>query len=200
LGVLADKLGYSSVWIPDHLSDLPPAGDKVDPWTIFGAIGYSTNNVRLIPGVTDSIRIHPAKLANVVATLDDFTGGRADVGIGAGERMNTERYGMEWQLDPKLRLKKLREAILLMRGLLNSSIEKPFSFDGDYFKLKNARIDQKPAHRIKFIVGSLGSKESLELTGAVADGWYPVFNTVESFRKRCSIVEEAARRSGRNVE
>ncbi len=198
LGILADQCGFDSVWIPDHLADLPPVGDRVDPWVLFGAIAANSHNVRMLPGVTDPIRIHPAKLANIVATLDELSYGRADLAIGAGEIMNVVDYGMQWREHPKIRLSQLKEAIIVIRGLLRSNLQHPFSFDGEFFRLKNARLDQHPSRDPKIIVGALGGKRALELVGEVGDGWYPALNTLELFRQRCATIDASARANGRD--
>ncbi len=198
LGILADKLGFLSAWIPDHLADLPPVGDRIDPWVLLGAIGANTTRIMLCPGVTDPTRIHPAKTASIIATLDDLTNGRACVGIGAGEVMNLTRYGMPWEEDPRRRRMKLAESVAVMRGLLDSSVEKPFSFNGEFFQISNARLDQKPAHHVQFYIGSLGATGTLRLVGEIGDGWFPVVNTLESFKKRCAIIDSAALAKNRN--
>ncbi|MDA4111977.1 MAG: LLM class flavin-dependent oxidoreductase [Thaumarchaeota archaeon] len=198
LGILADELGFYSVWIPDHLADLPPAGDRVDPWVLLGAIGYRTTKVKLLTGVTDPVRIHPAKIANIVATLDELTGGRADLAIGAGEGMNLNRYGLPWNENPSERRSRLKEAVLVIRGLLRSSISQPFSYHGKFHNLDQARIDQKPVHDVKMILGAMGGKKTLQLVGEIADGWFPAINSIDSFERGCSIIDESAKANDRD--
>ena len=198
LGILADKLGYHSVWIPDHLVDLPPSGDRVDPWVLLGAIGANTNKIKLFTGVTDPIRIHPAKIASIVATLDDLTNGRAELAIGAGERMNLARYGLPWEVDPNERRERLRESILVIRGLLQQLTENTFSFHGKYYNLENARIDQRPVHRQGIYIGALGGRKTLELIGEVGDGWFPAMNSAETFNKASAIIDASARQNKRD--
>ncbi len=84
-GVVAEKLGIDCVWVSDHLTDMPPVSPVYDAWTMLGDIGARTTTIRLGSGVTDIQRIHPAKVAGMIATLDHLTNGRVNLGIGAGE-------------------------------------------------------------------------------------------------------------------
>src|ERR1700680_3193546 len=84
--ILAEKLGFESLWFSDHLIDT--GGIKVDPWSTMGAIAGSTNKIGMCSAVSDFQRVHPAKMAHIVATLADLSNGRASLGIGAGEAMN----------------------------------------------------------------------------------------------------------------
>ena len=79
----AEKLGIDCVWVPDHLTDMPPAETVYDAWTMLGDIGARTTTIRLGSGVTDIQRIHPAKVAGMIATLDHLTNGRVNLGMGA---------------------------------------------------------------------------------------------------------------------
>jgi phthiodiolone/phenolphthiodiolone dimycocerosates ketoreductase len=200
-GVLAEKYDLDSLWVQDHFTDLPPSGDKADPWVIMSAIGIQTQKITLSPGVTDTQRLHPAKMAHIVATLDDLTRGRAILAIGAGEAMNIVPYGLPWE-KPEVRLQRLKESITVMRLLWKSSREEPVTFEGRFYRLQNAWLDQHTyQNRIpKVYIGALGSPRTLKLVGEIGDGYFPWFNTVETFRKRVKIIQDAARQAGRSLE
>lgn len=198
-GVQADQLGFDSIWVPDHFTDLPPSGDKVDPWVVLSAIGVRSSRVMLSTDVTDVLRCHPAKLAHIVATLDDLTDGRAAIGVGAGELMNTASYGLPWE-EPDLRVARLKEAVQLMRLMWKSDRSSPASFKGRFYNLEKAWLDQKPKQVSPPVyVGALGSPRSLRLVGEIADGWKPWLNTPETFKRRLTIIEEACREVGRDI-
>jgi len=198
-GVLADKYGFDSVWVPDHYTDLPPSGDRVDPWVTLTAIGVQTSHVMLSTDVTDVIRCHPTKMSHILATLDDLTGGRAALGVGAGELMNTAAYGLPWE-EPDTRIERLREAIQVVRMLWKSSRSNPVDFQGRFYTLNKAWLDQKPSQSFPPIyIGALGAPRSLRLVGQIADGWKPWLNTPETFKQRLKIIEEAAGEAGRDV-
>jgi len=198
-GVLADKSGFDSIWVPDHYTDLPPSGDMVDPWVVLTAIGVQSSHVMLCTDVTDALRCHPTKTSHIAATLDDLTDGRVALGVGAGELMNLGAYGLPWE-DPDTRVARVREAIQVIRLMWKSSRANPVDFKGRFYKLDKAWLDQKPKQPAPPIyVGALGARRTLRLVGEIADGWKPWLNSPETFRRRLKVVEEAATEAGRDI-
>src|SRR5579864_6860338 len=124
-GIKAEKLGFDSLWFSDHLMDT--GGIRIDPWTTMGAISASTKKIEMCPAVSDVQRIHPAKMAHMVATLSDLSDGRTLCGIGAGEAMNLVPFGIEFGA-PKERVERLGEAIQIAKLLWSSSSKNPVSF------------------------------------------------------------------------
>jgi phthiodiolone/phenolphthiodiolone dimycocerosates ketoreductase len=201
-GVTAEQLGFDIVWVPDHLVDIHPLQAITDTWTTLGYIGAKTQKIRLGSGVTDIQRIHPAKIANIVATLDNLTGGRAILGIGTGEIMNTRPYGIPWE-EKKARIKRLREIIQVAKLLWSSSYEQPANFVGEYYSLKNAHLSLGPIQKPRppIYIGSFSSKGTLRLAGELADGWYPGSqNTLEIFEEKVKLIRDAAMNAGRHAE
>jgi alkanesulfonate monooxygenase SsuD/methylene tetrahydromethanopterin reductase-like flavin-dependent oxidoreductase (luciferase family) len=198
-GIVAERAGFDSVWIPDHFTDLPPSNDKYEPWTVLAHIGAKTERIMLGTLATDSIRRHPASMAHVLSTLDNLTDGRAILGIGAGEAMHVIPYGLPWE-DPDTRVSRLEESVRIMRLLWKSSQTEPVNFDGRFYHLKGARLDLHPygERNLPIFLASLGSKRSLQLTGKLADGWLPWFNTPETFLERSRIIDRAAEKAGRS--
>lgn len=199
-GVAAEKQGYDCVWVPDHLVDIQPPTAVLDAWTELAYIGSHTKKVCLASGVTDTQRIHPAKTANIVATLDNISRGRAVLGIGAGEVMNTEPYGIKFE-SSDVRIKRVEEAIRVIKLLWTSTYEKPVSFKGELYRLKDAHLDtlpvRKPAPPV--YVGAYYSSKLLRVAGEVADGWYPAFYyTVKGYKERVQMIREGAKRAGRD--
>ena len=198
-GLMAEKYGFDSLWVPDHLIE---DGAFVDPWSVMAVIGSQTKRVFLCTGVTDTQRCHPAKTAQSVATLDELSHGRAGLGIGAGEAMNIVPFGIPWDEDPRDRAQRLREAIEVIKLLWGSSKEKMVSYEGKFFKLKNAWLDQHPTHKPHppVYIGALSSTRLLELTGEIGDGWYSWLVTPETYTKRREKIKRAAKRVGRRPE
>lgn len=195
----AEELGYDFLWVPDHLSDIQPATSIYDAWSVLGYIGARTEKVMLGSGVTDIQRMHPAKTASTVATLDNLTGGRAILGIGAGEVMNTKPYGIEWETTEK-RIQRLREYIGVAKALWSSSYEKQVGYDGKFYNFKEAHLSLKPFRqpRPPIYIGAFSSNSMLEVTGELADGWYPgAYFSPATFRQKCKVIHEAVSRSGR---
>ena len=201
-GVEADRLGFDIAWVPDHLVDIRPPQAITDAWTTLAFIGAKTQKLRLGSGVTDIQRIHPAKIANIVATLDRLTKGRAILGIGAGEIMNTRPFGIVWE-EKKIRIQRLREIITVIKLLWSSSFDRPVSFAGDFYSLSNAHLSlspmQKPGPPV--YIGAFSSRGMLRVAGEMAEGWYPGSqNTPEAFHEKAELIRNAAAKAGRRPE
>lgn len=197
---LAEQYGFDSIWCPDHLVDVEGAA-RADPWVVLAHIGAQTNRVQLSPSVTDALRSHPAKIAQAVATLDELTRGRAALGLGAGEAMNLVPYGMEFEKAPA-RIRRLREAMEVIRLLWKSGRSSPVNYAGAHYRLKDAWLDQRPVREPPppIYIGALSSRSLLGLVGEAGDGWFPFVTTPEVYAKRMEVIRRAAAASHRNPD
>jgi phthiodiolone/phenolphthiodiolone dimycocerosates ketoreductase len=195
----AEELGFDFLWVPDHLSDIQPASAIYDAWTVLAYIGARTDKVMLGSGVTDIQRMHPAKTASTVASLDNLTGGRAILGIGAGEVMNTKPYGIEWE-SAQTRISRLREYIEVVQTLWSSSYDKQVGYAGKFYNFKEAHLSLPPFRKPRppVYIGAFSSNSMLEIAGELADGWYPgAFFSQRAFREKAKVIHDAASRAGR---
>ena len=201
--VRAEAAGFDTVTVPDHLFH-PRDSDEflVDPpweaFTALGAIAQRTDEVRLMPGVTDSVRRHPTELAHAAVTLDQMTDGRAGLGIGAGEAFNfVPIRDIDWD-DPFTRF---REAVTVIDGLWGSRADDPFSFTGEYFDIEDAHMGLKPAQepRPPLWIGGYGPSMR-GLTGAVADGWFPWVYSPAAYEADLQRVLDVAADRGRDPD
>jgi len=176
-------------------------GDRIEPWTVLSAIAARTRKIQLASSVTDTQRCHPARTAHSVACLDAISRGRAILGIGAGEAMNIVPYGLPWE-SPRERVIRLGEAIEVIRLLWSSSREEPKDFTGRFYSLKKAFLSQRPARKPcpPIYVGAIASKGALQVVGRLADGWHAWLNTEDTFKRRWSIIKQAAESAGRPAE
>ena len=199
-GVLGEKAGFDSVWIPDHITDYD-GGARVDCWTVLAGIGVQTQKVLLSPGVTDVHIVHPAKAAQIIVSLDELTGGRAMVALGAGEAMSIVPYGIEFE-KAKDRAKRLREYIDVLRLLWTATREKRASYQGDFYNLKEAFIIQQPTRKPypPIYIGAIESKTLLKMTGEIADGWFPWMTTPEMFGEGVKMISDAASAADRKLD
>ena len=198
----AEKLGFDFVWAADHLTELPPATAIMDAWTVLADIGARTKTVRLATGVIDVQRIHPAKVANLVATLDHLTNGRAVLGIGAGEVMNTRPYGMAWE-PPAVRVSRLKESLEVMKLLWGSSIDEPVSYSGEHYRLDDAHLALLPVQQPHppIYIGAFTATRMFRIIGEMCDGWLPgTPNTEASLKRKLRVIGDAAERSGRSMD
>jgi len=199
-GIAAEENGFDSIWVADHFTDLPPSNDKYDPWPVLATIGMKTEKILLGTLATDCSRHHPASIAHAAATLDNLTHGRAILGIGAGEAMNIVPYGLPWG-EAKTRVARLEEAVKVIRLLWKSTSSSAVNFEGQFYRLKDARLDLHPYNdrNLPVYIAALGSKRSLRVAGKLADGWLPWFNTPETFLERCKVIDQMALQTGRSA-
>lgn len=155
LAVEAERRGYGWLWLNDDRLER-------DPFTLLAAVAERTERIRLGPGVTNPYSRHPALLATAMATLDELSGGRAVLGLGAGGT-NHRALGIERAAPAAV----LRESIALIRALLDGG---SVTADAGAFAARDARLDFAPVRpRLPIYVGSRGPRV-LELAGELADG------------------------------
>jgi len=195
--VAAERAGYDSLWLSDHLTfDLaryggsPERRASFDPLVTLAALARIVTRPRLGTLVLcESLR--PASvLAKSLATLDRICGGRLDVGLGAGWYEPDYTLSGMTMPSPHERLERLREAVVVCRGLLGGG---PFTFAGRFHRVDDARNEppalQQPTPPI--VIGGKGDR-LLALVAEVADGWNTVWVwTPEAYRDRLDVLERA---------
>jgi len=186
-----EEAGFDSVWVPDHLLFVP-YGITPEAWSLLSALAVSTRRVLLGTAVSDPHRRHPAVLAQTVATVDRLSGGRVILGLGAGEAMNLDPFGITWDRP----VSRLVEAIEIMRKLWAGE---KLDYEGRFWRLKGAFLQITPARRVPIYIGAHGPR-MLRITGQMADGWLPTPLTPELYEKRLKVIEEAAREAGRSLD
>jgi alkanesulfonate monooxygenase SsuD/methylene tetrahydromethanopterin reductase-like flavin-dependent oxidoreductase (luciferase family) len=180
-----------SIWLPDHLL-MYPKGYCPDVWSVISALAVKTP-LRLGTGVTCPHRRHPAVFAQMAATIDHLSKGGLSVGIGAGEAMNLDPFGIEWRRKP---VKKMVEFIEVCRLLWSGE---RVSYEGEFYSLNNAYLQIKPNRKIPFYIGANG-KRTRFITGMIAEGWIPIGESPKTYAKNLEDVKEGAKEAGRNIE
>ncbi len=214
LGLRMAKLaGVDSLLVPDHYvgfvpkalwkPEYTPAAKTVpstdaffDPFVMLGMMATRYRGVRIGTGVTEAYRRHPVTLAQAFVTLDHLTKGRAILGIGNGERENTEPYGMPFAR----RVGRLEEALTLIRMLWESRGE-PVSFDGPTWRLRDA-LFATPLYAGKAPALWLAAHapRMLALAGRFGDGWYPTHKmTADEYATKLAVIRDAAVAAGRSL-
>lgn len=199
--ILAEKNQYDAIWLPDHILTTNPNTVCADTWAMIPAIGMKTSKVRLCDGVSDPYRRNPSVLAQTVATADQLTNGRVVLGLGAGEDMNLNPYGLSRLETATQRRKVLKEAVQVIRKLWEATVEKPANFDGEIFKLKKAHLSIRPKQvpRPPIYIGAMGPK-TRQLTGEIGDGFYPLVVTAGLFPRFLEDIKKGARQAGRKID
>jgi alkanesulfonate monooxygenase SsuD/methylene tetrahydromethanopterin reductase-like flavin-dependent oxidoreductase (luciferase family) len=197
LAKAADSTGLDFITIQDH----PYNPTFLDTWTLFAALGASTQHARLLPNVLNLPLRPPAMLAKEAATLDILTNGRVEIGLGAGAFWEgVVSYG-GLQRTPGEAVSALEEAMQIMKALWQPlAAGQAVSFDGKYYQLHNAQPGPAPRHAVGIWLGALGPR-MLELTGRMADGWLvsASYSPPENIPAMQAKIDEAALAAGRTT-
>jgi F420-dependent oxidoreductase-like protein len=170
IAVLAEELGYDSIWVYDHFHNVPrPSHEAVfECWTTLAAISQRTSRIRLGQMVGCNSYRQPSVLAKITSTIDVISGGRLDWGIGAGWYENEYRgYGFEFP-PAKDRIGMLKETVEIVRSMWT---EGETSYDGRYYRLRRANCDPKPLQRPHppIWIGGGGEQLTLRVVAQSAD-------------------------------
>ena len=190
-----EESGFDTIFYADHTVDFPPPGPgKVfDAFNTLSALAMITK-LQLGTAVSDCHRFHPALMAHKVATLDHISSGRALIGIGAGEKINVDMYG----LSRDKVLSKLREYIELMRQFwTKKKVSKNSEFWGN---IKKAYIQLKPIQKTPPIYIAANGPKTRQLTGELGNGWYPFVESPWTYKENKKEIVEAAKKVGRNPD
>jgi G6PDH family F420-dependent oxidoreductase len=165
--VLAEKYGFDGILISEHFH--PWVADKGSAGFTFstlGAIAVSTKTIELITGVvTPLFRYHPAIIAQASATIDRLSKGRFTLGVGNGESINETPLGINFP-PYKERSERMIEALEIMKRLFSGE---KLTYEGKYYKLKNAKLYSPPVSDISILLAASGEK-SISIANQYADG------------------------------
>ena len=190
---------YESGWTFDHFYPIfaDPAGPCLEGWTTLTALAQATQRLRLGTLVTGIHYRHPAVLANMAAALDIVSGGRLELGIGAGwNEEESGAYGIELGT-VKERFDRFEEACQVLVGLLS---QKTTDFDGKYYQLKAAYNEPKGPQRPHppICIGGGGEKRTLRITAKYAQHWNFVGGTPQEFAHKRDVLASHCADIGRD--
>jgi len=185
----------------DHF--YPIYGDSTGPcfegWTALAYLAGRTRRLRLGIMVTGNPYRHPAVLANMAATLDVASGGRLDLGLGAGwNEEEAKAYGIEL-LPWKQRFDQFDEACRIIDSLLTRETT---SFAGAHYQLTDARCNPKPLQKPRppFLIGGGGEKRTLRIAAKYADDWNFPGGSPEQFAHKVRVLHGHCDAVGRNPD
>ena len=185
LAQLADRLGYTSVWVGESWGR--------DAFTLLTMIACHTSKVHLATGIVPVYSRTPALLAQTVASLDAISNGRAILGLGTSGRLVIEQWHGEKFDRP---LQRTREYIEIIRMALAGE---RVNYQGHFYQVQRFRMATEPVQdRLPIYVASLGPK-NLELTGQLADGWLPTWVDVLRLPEMTQQVVQPALAAGRSA-
>lgn len=206
-----DSGRYHSIWMPDHMvsfwpdaiwtpefTDLatvsPSPHRHLDGLAVAAAAAVLTTRTPLASCVVDTVRRHPAMLAQTAVTLDHLSGGRFILGLGSGELENTVPYGFDFARP----VSRFEESIRVIKALWTS--DGPVDFRGEFYRLDHARLDTELFAGVAppIWIGAAGPR-MLDITGRHADGWWPMgAYTPQDYAAKLAVVRASAERAGRD--
>ncbi|MCA5894334.1 LLM class F420-dependent oxidoreductase [Isoptericola sp. NEAU-Y5] len=196
-----ERLGFSAFFRSDHY--LAMGGDGLpgptDAWTTLAGLARETTTVRLGTLVTSATFRHPGVLAIQVAQVDQMSGGRVELGLGAGWfAREHEAYGIPF---PDRRFGLLTEQLEILTGLWGTPEGETFSYDGEHYTLVDSPALPKPAQaRIPVIVGGGGPKRTPALAARFGDEYNQAFPELDTVGARIGVINDALAETGRTPD
>jgi alkanesulfonate monooxygenase SsuD/methylene tetrahydromethanopterin reductase-like flavin-dependent oxidoreductase (luciferase family) len=192
--VAADEAGLDYVAVQDH----PYQRSFLDTWTFLAFVAGRTERIRLVPDVLNLPLRLPSVIAKSAASLDLLSGGRVELGIGAGAFWEGVEAMGGPRRTPKESVDALEEAIAILRAFWSG--EDSATVEGEHYRVAGAKPGPLPAHPIGLWIGAYGPRMQ-RLTGRLADGWLPSvggkYLSAEDVPPMQARIDESARRAGR---
>jgi F420-dependent oxidoreductase-like protein len=190
---------FESGWTFDHFYPIfsDSTGPCLEGWTTLTALAQATTRLRVGTLVTGIHHRHPAVLANMAAALDVISGGRLELGIGAGwNEEESGAYGIELGT-PKGRFDRFEEACQVLIGLLS---QETTDFEGRFYQLTAARNEPKGPQRPHppICIGGNGEKRTLRITAKYAQHWNYIGGTAAEFARKRDVLKAHCADVGRN--
>lgn len=198
LASAAEEFGYAGLYRSDHFTN--PEGphlDAIELWTSFTYLATNTSRIEFGPMVSPVSFRNPVVTAWTAAAIDDLSGGRLHLGLGAGWQEREHRaYGFDL-LDVQPRFKRFEEGLQVISQLLKS--DTPTGFDGEFYHLEDALLLPRPARPggPPIVIGGNGPKLTLPLSAKYADEWNAVYVPADRFRELSAQLDDLVTAEGR---
>jgi F420-dependent oxidoreductase-like protein len=194
-----EEHGIPALFRSDHYLNLDgahPERGSLDAWGTLNALAAVTSTLRLGTLVSPATFRHPSVLAKLVATADQISEGRIELGLGAGwHEREHDAYGFPFP-PTRVRMDMLEEQLQVVLG---NWADSPFSLDGEHYELRNLDAQPKPVQRPHppLIMGGAAGPRSAALAARYADEYNTAFPTLDDVRQRAARIGEACERAGR---
>ena len=193
-----ERMGLESAWLCDHLvQPSRPEGPYFEAWTLLAGLAARTSTIRVGVLVTSNTFRHPALLAKEAVTVDHISGGRLELGLGAGWYEPEHRmFGIPFPETGEL-VGRFREAVELIDGMLREDVS---SFSGRYYRTEGARNRPAAVQRPRppLLLGAFGPR-MLRVVARRADTWN-AFGTPEEMRERNQLLDQYCEEIGRDPD
>ncbi len=193
-----EDLGFVGLYRSDHYTNAnPPDKDSLELWVSLTWLADNTKRIEFGPLVSPVSFRHPTMTARMASAVDDLSGGRLTLGMGAGwQEREHKNYG--WDLLPiPDRFRRFQEGLEVVTRLLNS--DEPVSFQGEYYRLQEAILLPRPLRPggPPLLIGGNGKQRTLPMAARYADEWNGVYLTPQQFKDLSSHLDDLLTASGR---
>ena len=200
----AEQLGYAAFFRSDHYLGMGTRGEPgpTDAWITLAGLARDTETIRLGTLMTSATFRHPGVLAISVAGVDQMSGGRVELGIGAGwYEAEHAAYGIPFP-DTGERFDRLEESLEVITGLWATPPGEDFAFEGEHYRLADSPALPKPVQspRPPVLVGGKGARRTPALAARYADEFNIPFESVDFTRTQFGRVRDACTAAGREPE
>jgi F420-dependent oxidoreductase-like protein len=194
----AEDLGFAGIFRSDHFTNpVPPEVESLEMIVSLTYLASHTRRVHFGPLVAPLSFRNPMLLARQAAALDDLSGGRMILGLGAGwQEREHKAFGFEIG-DVPTRIRRLTEGLEVITRLLKS--DAPVSYEGQFYRLHDAILLPRPQRPggPRILVGGNGTRRTLPLVAQYADIWNGVFMRPDQFHERMTILDSLLTKAGR---
>jgi F420-dependent oxidoreductase-like protein len=197
-----DAWGYDSLWAFDHFYPIftpDPAGPCMENWTLLGALSQNTKRARIGALVNGNTYRNPCLAAKMAATIDLISGGRLNLGLGAGwNELEHRSFGIDFKTLGR-RLEALDESCQIIKGMF---IQEKTTFAGKHYQVVDAVCNPKPIQQphIPFMIGGRGEKRLLKIVAKHADMWNTMHANPTQMKRLIEIIERHGDTVGRNTD
>jgi len=187
--------GFASLFRSDHFN--PPDMDSLEAIVSLTYLANNSKKLRFGTLVSPLSVRDPVMLARQAMAIDDLSGGRMTLGLGAGW-MEREHYLFGYSLgDIKTRMDRLEEGVEVISSLIRS--EEPVTYKGNFYQLREALILPRPQRSTPILVGGNGPKRTLPLVARFADIWNCQLPSLELFKERSGMLDTLLEKEGRQL-
>ena len=196
---LVEDLGFAGLYRSDHFTNAsPPDIDSLELWISLAWLADNTKRIEFGPLVTPFSFRHPAHTVRMASAVDDLSGGRLTLGLGAGwQDREHEKFGFSL-LDLDGRFRRLEEGLEVVTHLLRN--DSPSNFSGEFYTLHEAILLPRPERHNgpPILIGGNGEKRTLPLVARFADEWNAVFTTANEVRRLNRVLDGMLEEGDRN--
>jgi len=197
-----DAWGYDSIWAFDHFYPIftpDPAGPCMESWTLLAALSQHTSHARIGALVNSNTYRNPCVLAKMATTLDHASGGRLNLGIGAGwYELEHRSFGIDFKTVGG-RLAALDESCQILKGMFT---HERTTLQGKHYDVNDAVLNPKPIQKpgVPIMIGGRGEKGLLKIVAKHADMWNTMHSDPAEMKRLIGVIERHGDTVGRNTD